>query len=63
MDQYLHWDTNYFISAKDSVFISLAFRAKVVCANQHMLQQEIEHIRKALLACNFPPWAPQLSAH
>ena len=29
-DQYLHWDSNHFITAKNSVFNTLAFRAKVV---------------------------------
>ena len=56
-DQYLHWDSNHFMSAKNSVFKTLAFRAKVVLSNQHTLQQEIEHIMKAPLACNFPQWA------
>ena len=52
---HLHWNSNHFITAKNSVFNTLAFRAKVVCTRQHTLQQEMEHIRKALLACNFPP--------
>ena len=53
-DQYLHWDSNYFISAKSGVFNTLAFRTKVVCSNPQTLQQEKEHIRKTLLACKFP---------
>ena len=28
--------------------------AKVVSSNQHILQQELEHIRKALFVCNSP---------
>ena len=52
-DQYLYWDSNHFISAKNSVFNTLAFRARVVCSNLQTLQQENEHIRKTLLACNF----------
>ena len=51
--QYLHLDSNHFISAKNGVFITLAFRARVVCSNKQTLQEN-EHIRKALLACNFP---------
>ena len=42
-----------------SVFNTLAFRAKVVSSNQYTLQQELKHIQKALLACNFPPLGPQ----
>ena len=55
-DQYLYLDSNHFITAK-RVFNTLAFRAKVVCTRQHSLHKEMEHIRKALQACNFPLWA------
>ena len=54
MEQYLHWDSNHFISAKNSIFNTLAYRARVLCSNQIILQQENDHIRKALLACNSP---------
>ena len=57
MDQYLHWDSSHFITTKNGVFSTLAFMAKVVCSNQHTLQEEMDHIRKALLACNFPSLA------
>ena len=43
--------------SQNSVFNTLALRAKVICCNQHTLQQEMDHIKKALLACSFPPWA------
>ena len=56
-DQYLHSNSNHFITAKNSFFNTLAFSANVVCINQHTLQKVMEHIRKALLACNFLPWA------
>ena len=42
--QYLHWDSNHFISAKNSVYNTPAHR-------------ELEHLRKALVACQFPNWA------
>ena len=42
--------------AKYSVFNTLAHRAKVVSTNQQTLHKELEHIRKALQACHFPPW-------
>ena len=32
-DQYLHWDSNHFITAKHSVYNTLAYRAKVVSSN------------------------------
>ena len=53
MDQYLHQDSNHFITAKNSVFNTLAYRVKVVCSNQHTLQQVMDHIRKALLPAIF----------
>ena len=45
------------ITAKHSVFNTLAHRAKVVSTKQQSLHKELEHIRKALQACSFPPWA------
>ena len=55
-DQYLHWDSNHVIGAKYSVFNTLAHRAKVVSHNQQSLHKELDHIRKALQACQFPTW-------
>ena len=57
MDHYLTRMLIISLQPPKSVFNAFAFRAKVVCTNQHMLQQEVDHIRKALLACNCPPWA------
>ena len=42
---------------ENSVFNTLAHRAKVVSTNQQALHKEMEHIRKALQACSVPPWA------
>ena len=56
-DQYLHWDSTHFISAKHSVYKTLAHRAKVVSSNQASLTKELEHIRMALNACHFPTLA------
>ena len=53
-DQYLHSDRNHSISAKNSIFNTLAHRARVICCNQSTLQQANNHTRKALPACNFP---------
>ena len=33
-DQYLHWDSNQFLTAKQSVYSTLAYRAKIVSSNQ-----------------------------
>ena len=55
-DQYLHWDSNHFITAKQSVYNTLAHRVKVVSSNQEALDQELLHIKRALQACQFPNW-------
>ena len=43
--------------SKNSVFNTLAYRAKVVSTNQQALHKEMEHIRTPLQACSFPPWS------
>ena len=55
-DQYLHWDSNHFITAKKHLQ-HLSIQAKVVCTSQQALQKEMEHTNKALLARNFTQWA------
>ena len=56
-DQYLHWDSNHFKTAKNSVYNTLAHRAKVVSSTPEDLTKELEHLRKALMQCQFPNWA------
>ena len=56
-DQYLHWDSSHFITAKNSVYNTLAHRAKVVSSTSEDLTKELEHLRKALMQCQFPSWA------
>ena len=56
-DQYLHWDSNHFFTAKSSVYNILAHRAKVVSSTPKDLAKELEHLRKALMACQYPNWA------
>ena len=57
MDQYLHWDSNNHITAKQSVFNTLAHRAKVVSSTQDQLDRELSHIKSALHQFQFPDWA------
>ena len=47
-DQYLHWHSNHHITAKQSVFNTLAHRAKVVSSSQDTLDKELQHIKTAL---------------
>ena len=56
-DQYLHWDSNHHITAKQSVFNTLAHRAKTVSSSQDSMDKELEHIKSALQHCQFPSWA------
>ena len=56
MDQYLHWDSLHPISSKYSVVGTLQHRAKTVCSNKQLLQQEEDHLARALKNCNYPMW-------
>ena len=56
-DQYLHWDSNHHITAKQSVYNTLAHRAKTVSSTQLNLDKELSHIKTALHHCQFPSWA------
>ena len=56
-DQYLQWDSHHHLSAKFSVIHTLSHRAKMVCSKPELLQQEKDHLRKALTKCKYPKWA------
>ena len=56
-DQYLQWDSHHHLSAKFSVIHTLSYRAKTVCSKPELLQQEKDHLRKALTKCKYPKWA------
>ena len=56
-DQYLQWDSHHHLSAKFSVINTLSYRAKTVCSSPALLQQERDHLRKALTQCKYPKWA------
>ena len=55
-DQYLHWDSNHHITAKQSVFNTLVDRAMVLSSSQDRLDKELQHIKTALQTCQFPNW-------
>ena len=56
-DQYLQWDSHHHLSAKFSVIQTLSHRVSTVCSNPELLQQEKDHLRKALTNCKYPKWA------
>ena len=46
-----------YMTAEQSVYNLLAHRAKIVSSSQEALDRELQHIRRALQACQFPNWA------
>ena len=56
-DHYLQWDRHHHLSAKFSVINTLSHRAKTVCSRPELLQQEMDHLRKALTKCKYSKWA------
>ena len=55
-DQYLEWDSHHHLLAKFSVIHTLSHRASTVCSKPELLQQEKDHLRKALTKCKYPKW-------
>ena len=55
-EQYLQWDNHHHLSVKYNVISTLTFRAKTVCSNAELLQNQMEHLRKALTNCKYPRW-------
>ena len=56
-DQSLQWDSHHHLSAKFIVITTLSHRAKTVCSSPELLQQEMDHLRRALTKCKYPKWA------
>ena len=56
-NQYLQWDSHHAITNKYSIISSLLHRAKHICSNQHLLEEEQTHIQRALSLCKYPDWA------
>ena len=56
-DQCLQWDSHHRLYAKYSVIGTLTHRAKTVCADPKLLQQELTHLRNAMGKCKYPSWA------
>ena len=56
-DQYLQWDSQHNLPATYSVISTLTHRARTVCTKPELLNQEMQHLRKAITKCKYPKWA------
>ena len=56
-DLYLQWDSHHTIPSNYSVGCTLYHRATTVFSNPQLLQEEEEHLFKALKRCKYPTWA------
>ena len=55
-DLYLQWDSHLTIPSKYSKAGTLHHRAKTICSNQDILQEEEQHLFQALKKCKYPTW-------
>ena len=55
-DLYLQWDSHHSNAAKYSVINTLYHRAKAVCFNKQLLEDEEEHLKKVLTENKYPMW-------
>ena len=56
-DLYLQWDSHHTIPSKYSVAGTLFHRANTICSTPQLLQEEEEHLFRALTRCKYPTWA------
>ena len=56
-DHYLQWDSHHNLSAKYSVIGTLIHRAKTVCTTPGLLNEELQHLKEALVRWKYPRWA------
>ena len=56
-DQCSQWDSHHNLSAKYSVIGTLTHRAKSVCPALELLDEELQHLKRALVRCRYHGWA------
>ena len=56
-DQYLQWARNHNLAAKYSVTGTFTCRANTVCTTPELLNEELEHLREAMVKCKYPKCA------
>ena len=55
-DQYLQWDSHHNLSVKYSVIGTLTHRAKSVCTTPGLLNEEVQHLKEALVRYKYSRW-------
>ena len=53
----MQWNSHHHLSATFSVINTLKHRAKTVCSKNYLLNEEEDHLNKALKRCKYPEWA------
>ena len=53
-DQYLQWNSYHSLSGKYSVIGTLTHRAKSVCTTPGLLNEELQHLKEALVRYKYP---------
>ena len=56
-DLYLKWDSHHNPACKYSVINTPTDRAKAVCSNSQLLEEELQHLQEVLTKCKYPKWA------
>ena len=56
-DLLLQWDSHHNLACKYSVINTLTHRAKAVCSNSKLLEEELKHLHEVLHQCKYPNWA------
>ena len=51
-DLYLQWDSHHNLGCKYSVINPLTHRAKAVCSNSKLLEEELKHLHEVLISAN-----------
>ena len=52
-DLYLQWNSHHNLACKYSVINTLTHRAKAVCSNSKLLEEEMKHLHKVLQQCKY----------
>ena len=56
-DLYLQWDSHHNLACKYIAINTLTHRAKAVCSNSKLLEEELKHPHEVLYQCKYPKWA------